>query len=236
MMKDGISIIMPAYNEAGNLERAVTSASAVCRKLHIPFEILIVNDGSSDATGDEAETIAKQFPKVRVIQRPCNIGFGYAFRLGLAEASYSYTTLFPSDNEMKKSSFEDLIRARHKADFISAYMANPLMRTMDRRIISHLFVTLCNLLFHLDLRYYTGPFICKTSLVKQAGLTSDGPTFLAELRIRLIGRGATVLEIPFLFEPRKSGVASVFRGKTIYHTGKILIDLIAEDIRGTLRK
>ena len=49
---------------------------------------------------------------------------------------YSYTTIFPSDNEMKKESLSDLIRARHRADFISAYMANPLMRTMDRRIIS----------------------------------------------------------------------------------------------------
>ncbi len=236
MMKDGVSIIMPAYNEAGNLERAVHSASSVCRKLRIPFEIIVVNDGSSDETGAVAKNLAKQLPHVRLIERPYNIGFGFAFRLGLAQARYAYTTLFPSDNEMKKESLEDLIRARTKADFISAYMANPLMRTIDRRIISHLFVTVCNLLFHLDLRYYTGPFICKTSLVKTAWLTSDGPTFLAELRIRLIGRGATALEIPFVFEPRKSGVASVFRGKTIYHTAKILIDLVSEDIRGTLRK
>ncbi|MDP1722113.1 MAG: glycosyltransferase family 2 protein [Candidatus Gottesmanbacteria bacterium] len=235
-MKAGISIIMPAYNEAGNLDRAVSSVSDVCKKLRIPYEIIIINDGSSDDTGAAAQKIAKKSPHVQVIQSPQNMGFGHAFRLGLARASFDYTTLFPSDNEMKKESLEDLIKARNKADFISAYMANPLMRTIDRRIISHLFVTVCNLLFHLDLRYYTGPFMCKTSLVKQAGLASDGNTFLAELRIRLIGRGATLLEIPFLFEPRRSGVASVFRWKTIYHTAKILVDLVSEDITGTLRK
>ncbi len=234
-MKAGISVIMPAYNEAGNLQRAVASVLDVCRKLRVPYEIIVINDGSSDTTGAVAEKLAKQSAHIRVIQSPQNHGFGYAFRLGMAKASYDYTTIFPSDNEMRKESLEDLIKARNKADFISAYMANPLMRTIDRRIISHLFVTVCNLLFHLDLRYYTGPFICKTSLVKQAGLTSDGPTFLAELRIRLIGRGATVMEIPFLFEPRKSGVASVFRWKTIYHTAKILVDLVREDLRGSLR-
>ena len=211
-MKDGVSIIMPAYNEAGNLVRAVASASAVCGKLHVPYEVIIINDGSHDDTGAVANNLAKKSSHVRVIHNPTNHGFG-AFRTGLAQAMYSYTTIFPSDNEMKKESLSDLIRARHRADFISAYMANPLMRTMDRRIISHVFVTVCNILFHLNLRYYTGPFICKTSLVKQAHLTSDGNTFLAELRVRLIGHGATVLELPFLFVPRKSGVAPYFGGK-----------------------
>ncbi|MEK7544053.1 MAG: glycosyltransferase [Patescibacteria group bacterium] len=234
-MKDGVSIIMPAYNEAGNLVRAVASASQVCKKLHVPYEVIVINDGSHDDTGHVADRIAKQSVHVRVIHSPTNHGFGYAFRVGLARTVFAFTTLFPSDNEMKKESLSDLIRARRRADFISAYMANPLMRTMDRRIISHVFVTICNILFHLSLRYYTGPFICKTSLVKQAHLTSDGNTFLAELRVRLIGRGASVLEIPFLFEPRRSGVASVFRWKTIYHTIKTVVDLLGEDLRGTLR-
>lgn len=234
-MKDGISVIMPAYNEAGNLERAVASAADVCKKIHVPYEIIVINDGSSDDTGGVADMLAKRSSHVRVIHSRENHGFGHAFRLGLARASFVYTTLFPSDNEMKEESLSDLISARQRADFISAYMANPLMRTMDRRIISHVFVTICNVLFHLDLRYYTGPFICKTSLVKQARLKSDGNTFLAELRVRLIGRGASVVEIPFVFVPRRSGTASVFRWKTIYHTIKSLAQLVMEDVTGTLR-
>lgn len=234
-MTDGVSIIMPAYNEAGNLKEAVSSASAVCQNLHVPYEVIIINDGSRDATGAVADTLMKRSTHVKVIHTQTNHGFGSAFRVGLSHARFAYTTIFPSDNEMRKESLSDLIRARTRADFISAYMANPLMRTMDRRIISHVFVTICNFLFHLNLRYYTGPFICKTALVGQAHLTSDGNTFLAELRVRLIGRGASVLEIPFLFEPRKSGVASVFRWKTMYHTVKTVVDLFGEDVRGTLR-
>ena len=74
-------------------------------------------------------------------------------------------------------------------------------------------MTVCNVLFHLNLRYYTGPFICKTSLVKQAHLTSDGNTFLAELRVRLIGHRATVLEIPFLLFPVSPESLPYFGGK-----------------------
>ena len=58
-MKDGVSIIMPAYNEAGNLVRAVASASAVCDKLHVPYEVIIINDGSHDDTGAVANNLAK---------------------------------------------------------------------------------------------------------------------------------------------------------------------------------
>lgn len=235
-MKDGVSVIMPAYNEEGNLSRAVTAAVEVCRKLRVAYEVIIVNDGSTDGTERVARVLAQHNIAVQLIHNPINHGFGHAFRAGLARATMPYTTLFPSDNEMKKESFADLVKARRRADFISAYMANPLMRTIDRRVISQLFVTICNTLFHLGLRYYTGPFICKTNLVKNARLTSDGNTFLAELRVRLIGYGASVIEIPFVFIPRRSGTASIFRWKTIFHTAKIIVDLLAEDLSGTLRK
>lgn len=227
---------MPAYNEAKNISRACASAISVCERLTVPYELIIVNDGSTDKTAQVVYSLARRYPSVRVIDCTYNRGFGYAFRRGLETSGMSHICVFPSDNEMSKESFTELVSARHSADFVSTYMANPFMRTIDRRIISHAFVTTANVLFHLNLRYYTGPFICKTDLAKGIRLTSDGFTMPAELRIRLIGAGCSYKEIPFIFSPRTHGKTSIFRIRTIYQTIKTLAVLLVDDVTGRLRR
>ena len=234
-MRNGVTIIMPTYNEAKNVTRAAESAISVCERLKVPFELIIVNDASTDETARIVKLLARKHAYIRIIDDAVNRGFGYAFRRGLAVAAMPYVCVFPSDNEMSKESFGDLVKARHRADFISTYMANPLMRTLERRIISHAFVTTANILFHLNLRYYTGPFICKTPLAKRTRLISDGFTMPAELRIRLIGAGCSYREIPFMFSPRTHGRTSIFRIRTIYQTLKTLVVLLVDDFTGRLR-
>lgn len=234
-MRNGVTIIMPAYNEARNVTRAAESAISICERLKVPFELIIVNDGSTDETARVAALLTQKHAHIRVIDCADNHGFGYAFRQGLAVAAMPHVGIFPSDNEMSKESFAHLVAARHSADFVSTYMANPLMRTLERRIISHAFVTTANVLFHLNLRYYTGPFICKTPLAQRTRLTSDGFTMPAELRIRLIGAGCSYKEIPFMFSPRTHGRTSIFRIRTIYQTLKTLVVLLVDDFTGALR-
>lgn len=232
-MLDGVSIVMPTYNEEKNVTRAWESVRSICQRLKVPFELIIVNDGSTDGTSAVLRTLKKK-NHIRIIEYGRNRGFGYAFREGLRAARFGYVAIFPSDNEMSKESFGDLVKARRQADFISTYMANPLMRTLARRIISHAFVTIANILFHLNLRYYTGPFICKTALAKRTRLTSDGFTMPAELRIRLIGAGCSYREIPFMFSPRTHGRTSIFRIRTVYQTLKTLGVLLVDDFTDRL--
>lgn len=234
-MRDGVTIVMPTYNEANNVVRAATSVKEICEKVRVPFELIIVNDGSTDETARIVKLLARKHGFIRIIDYAVNRGFGYAFRQGLAVAAMPYVGIFPSDNEMSKESLKDLLTARCSADFVSTYMANPLMRTLERRIISHAFVTTANILFHLNLRYYTGPFICKTTLAARTRLTSDGFTMPAELRIRLIGAGCSYREISFMFSPRTHGRTSIFRMRTIYQTLKTLVVLLVDDVTGRLR-
>lgn len=225
-MRDGVSVIMPAFNEEKSLPAAVRDAMTILKRAVKSYEIIIVNDGSVDKTGDVAEVLAKKYAHIRVQHNRENMGLGNGLKRGIAAARMPYATLYPSDNEMDKQSFRELILARTRADLVSAYMANPLARPFVRRVVSASFVLFMNILFGMRLRYFTGPFIAKTSLLRAAHLSSDGVTILAELRVRLARRGGSILEIPFTFRMRAHGTATLFRKKTFVQTAQTIYELL----------
>jgi len=106
-----------------------------------------------------------------------------------------------------------------------AYMANPEARSPLRRLVSSVFVAGLNMCFGLSVRYYTGPFIARTRLLRDARLVSDGVTILAELRVKLARRNVKRIEIPFTFRMRRHGRASLFRFKTITQAAATLVEL-----------
>lgn len=226
-MNNGVSVIMPAYNEEKNLSTAVRDAIAILKRTVGAYEIIIVNDGSADRTGSVAEALAKKNPQVRVFHNAQNRGLGNGLKRGISNARMLYTTLYPSDNEMDRVSFRQLLTARKSADLVSAYMANPLARPLSRRFISVVFVHFVNILFGLRLRYFTGPFIARTRLLRIAHLVSDGVTILVELRVKLLSCGASIREIPFTFRMRKHGKATLFRWKTFAQTVQTMYELLS---------
>ncbi len=227
-MKNGVSVIMPAYNEEKNLRAAVADAIAILTRAVPAYEIIIVNDGSVDKTGAVAEVLVKKDPHIRVLHNRQNKGLGNAMKRGIAAARMPYVTLYPSDNEMDTSSLRHLLAARTQADLVSSYMANPAARSISRRFISAAFVRFMNILFGLHLRYFTGPFIAKTRLLRKSHLVSDGVTILAELRVKLLARGASLIEIPFTFRMRRYGRATLFRWKTFVQTAQTLKALFGQ--------
>src|SRR6266508_1325533 len=102
-----LSVVIPAYNEAGNLERAVQEVVRAALDFD-DYEILIVNDGSSDETGQLADRLARETPRVSAIHHPDNQGFAAAYRTGLAAARMDYFTFVPGDNEIRPESVQQI--------------------------------------------------------------------------------------------------------------------------------
>ena len=90
-----ISVAVPAYNEAGNLEKAVYSAFEAAREFD-DFEILIVNDGSQDGTAEVADRLAAADPHILVFHHPENRGFAAVHRTAMAKAKMRYSHLYPA--------------------------------------------------------------------------------------------------------------------------------------------
>ncbi len=225
-MKPSLSIVIPAFNEEGNLESAVGSVLTALDGHVNSYEILIFDDGSSDATGKIADRLAALNSSIKAIHNGINRGLGYSLRRGFDLASKDYVTWCAGDNPMFQESLSEMFAKIGQADVISSYVANPEFRSAGRRILSQTYVGLFNLLFGLKLRYYNGFAIYRTDLVKKFRTSTQGFSFLAELLILLVKSGYTRLEIPTYHRLRAHGKSKAFNLRNLWDIQKTLVRLI----------
>lgn len=224
MTKHTLSIIIPAYNEEKNIEAAVKSALAAINDKISDYEILIFDDGSKDRTGEIADEIALKNPRVKVIHNKPNKGFGYNFIKGVEMAKMEYLTVAPGDNEILPESVRDIFLKIGEADIVAAYHQNPKARPLKRRILSRCYTGILNLLFGLNLKYYNGPHIVKTDLLRNNMPSTFGFAFPAEFMVKLIKwRGCSYVHIGMKVRP--TGRTTAFRFKNIISVFKTIFNL-----------
>lgn len=206
-MDKSVSIIVPAYNEEKNIPLAINDLLSAMKNYRPGFELVIIDDGSTDATGRVSNRLARNHRQIRVIHHRGNRGFAAAFRSGISHAQKSWVVLFHGDNDSSAASLRDMIDRIGQADIISAYTINTQVRPIVRRIISKLFIFLVNGLFGLSLRYYTGYFIAKRTVLKKLRLVSRELPVYVEAKVRLLAAGCSIIEMPFIHTGRKYGVS-----------------------------
>jgi len=214
-MDNGVTIVIPAFREENNIEAAIDNAVRIAQKVTQDYEIIVVDDGSPDKTGEFALLKAQKDPHIRVAVNASNEGFGYSFARGVTMASKEFVTVFPGDNDMSALSLKDLLEARGSADIVISYMQKTNKRSLFRRFVSKLFVLFMNFLFGLKLKYYNGAFICRTSLLKATPIKSTGLAALAECVVRLLKQGATWRSIYFEHVGRRYERSKAFNLKSI---------------------
>lgn len=228
MTKDSVSIIIPAYNEAENIKQAVAIASRLVRRVCQTWEILIIDDGSTDQTGAIADRLAKQYTYLRVLHHPKNEGVGAAIRNGIAMARGAYITGCPADMDWSLKTFRDLLASRNKKTIVSYYLTNMTDRQPLRQFFSLAFTGIMNRMFGLHLHYYNGYFICPSHLVKSLRLLSKGFTIMAEIKIRLMLKHVKYVELTSETKPRRFGFSKAFTMTTILKTLLFLPVLILD--------
>lgn len=210
-----VSVIIPAYKEEDNIEAAIDNVVRVLQSIGCDYEVIVVDDGSPDKTGDYARLKAETNHHVRVAVNATNEGFGFSFARGVKMATKEFVTVFPGDNDMAAQSLKDLVEARGTADLIISYMKPTNKRSMFRRFVSQCFVFMMNILFCLNLKYYNGAFICKSELLKSLPIKSTGLAALAECIIRLIKNGVSYRAIYFEHAGRRHHQSKAFSLKSI---------------------
>src|SRR5215469_10336954 len=96
-MLSGLSVFLPAHNEEGNIERVVKGFAQELPFVADTYEVIVVNDGSTDRTGEIADSLATSLPWVRVIHHAVNRGYGAAVVSGLRSAIQPYVLLCDGD-------------------------------------------------------------------------------------------------------------------------------------------
>jgi glycosyltransferase involved in cell wall biosynthesis len=214
-MNDSISVIIPAFREEGNIEAAIDNVVSVCESLTQNYEVIVIDDGSPDKTGEFARLRAEANSSVRVATNASNEGFGYSFARGVKMATKDFVTVFPGDNDMAADSLKDLLKARGSADLVISYMRKTNKRSFFRRAVSKCFVVLMNTLFGLHLKYYNGAFICRRELLQSVPIKSTGLAALAECIVRLLRKGVAWRAVDFDHVGRKHEKSKAFSFRSV---------------------
>ncbi len=204
----GLSVFLPAHNEEGNIERVVLGFRAAMPDLADDYEIIVVDDGSSDRTGALAEAMGAGDPRVKVIRHPVNRGYGGAVTSGLRAATQPYVLLCDGDGQFDPADAALLARKMPEYDAVVGRRA-ARADSLARRLNGKAWTALVRLLFGIPLSDIDCGFkLFKRELVADLELRARGAMISTELMARLAGRGARVAEVDVRHRPRLTGEQS----------------------------
>jgi glycosyltransferase involved in cell wall biosynthesis len=192
-----ISFIVTAFNEEANIGPTVETLRRVIEEISLPaHEIIIVDDGSTDATHLRIEQLMTQFPQIRCVRHPENRGLGSAVRSGIEVARHPQFMIIPGDNDMHHDFVLSLLSFRNEADLVLGAPLNKELRSISRNVISMFYQMLYMVSFGLFLNYINGPGIWPTEKARQISLRARRFAIISELNVKLLRSGCSFVEIP----------------------------------------
>jgi glycosyltransferase involved in cell wall biosynthesis len=202
---EGVAILLPCFNEIGNVPAAVAEARAAAAGAAEHYEIIIVDDGSTDRTGVVAHALAADDPRIRVLAHAHNRGYGAALRTGIDAARMPWLLLTDADLQF------DLMQLRQVTPLTSAYdlilgRRTPRRDPLYRRAYGHTWNWLVRRALELPVRDVDCAFkLARTDLLQSLELRSTGAMISPELVARSLARGARLVEVDVAHRPRVSG-------------------------------
>jgi glycosyltransferase involved in cell wall biosynthesis len=210
-----VSMFLPAFNEVKNLEGAVTDIVWAAAGVLDEYEILVVNDGSTDGTRELADRLAHENPRVRALHQPRNMGIAAAYERALDEAKLDHFSFLAGDGEIARESVRSILAAVGRADIVAPYHQNPRARQLHRRFLTWASTTLVNVLFGLRMHYYQGPCIYPVALARALPKTEGGFYFLTQMLIHALHAGYSCVEVGLTHVERTSGRSKAVSFKNI---------------------
>ncbi len=219
-----LTVLIPAYNESAGLADCVAVVAARLAALNVSAEILIVDDGSRDATprlADElaAASAAPPRPAVRVVHHTVNQGIGAAFATGVAAAASEWLILIPADLAMDPADIAVYLAASAQADIVVGNRSDLSDYSGFRRLVHFANITLLRLLFGTPLHQFQYISLYRLATLRQMDLEYTGSAFfLAEMLLKAQALGARLVEVSIAYVPRRTGRATGARWSQITAT------------------
>jgi glycosyltransferase involved in cell wall biosynthesis len=204
-----LSVVLPVYNEAENLAAVVADAGAHLQAAGIDYEIIVVDDGSTDATPSVLAQLAGQQPTMRTVVHPTNLGYGGALRSGVDAAKGRFVLLSDGDGQFKMEDLSVLWRYREKADVVLGYR-NPRNDPFSRRVAGWLYnrIFVRALLGGRFRDVNCGFKLFSREVLADMEIHSTGALISAELLTRARLAGASFVEVAVRHFPRRAGDAT----------------------------
>ena len=238
MTGDVLSIFFPMWNEELYVEKAVDAAKRICDTMVadgviVDYELLIVDDASTDRTPELADKLAADDPHVRVIHHERNRKLGGAIKTGFANARGDLILYSDADLPFDMEEVPRAIRLmrEYEIDIVSAYRFDRTGEGYTRAIYTFFYNGLIRTMFGVKARDINFAFkLCRREVFEHIRLKSEGSFIDAELVIRATRLGYDILQFGVDYFPRTRGVSTLSRPGII---ATILREMI--QLRGDLK-
>lgn len=210
LFKPSISFFCPAYNDEKSLPILIPKTVSTLKKVAAKFEIVIVEDGSSDGTAALADKEAEKYkPFVRVLHHIKNLGYGVTLKHGFQEANrYDYVFYTDGDNQYDVSELKKLVKYLSVCDVVIGFRLKRAL-TLTRLIQSYIYNWLVRALFKVKVKDINCSMkLIKRSLLEKISLSCNSCFIEAELLIKLKKKGIKFCEVGVFHYPRAWGKAS----------------------------
>jgi glycosyltransferase involved in cell wall biosynthesis len=220
-----ISVFFPCYNEQENIRRTAEKATEVLKGLGCDYEIILVNDGSKDRTGQVADELAKEDGHIRAVHHPQNKGYGAALQSGIRAAKKELTFFTDGDGQFDINEIKLLLALIEQNDIVCGYRLDrkdPMMRKLN----GWMWTRLVNLLFGMRIRDIDCAFkLFRSEVFYGMKMSSGGALISAEILARATRRGYRIAEVGVHHYPRTAGKQTGANMKVILRAFKELFAL-----------
>ena len=208
-----ISLMFPLYKDKNTVEIMIKKSSRILKKLKRKYEIIIVDDGCPEKSGELAFKISKKFSNIKIFFHKKNLGYGAALKTGLKKCKNDLIFQIDGDNEYDVNDLSRLLRASKNNDLVITYRYKKKYSTY-RMLISWVYNAILRLIFNIKFRDISaGSRLVSKKLIRSIKLKSNSPFVGAELAIKAKLAGYKVGEIGIHTSPQtfRSGTSVSYK-------------------------
>jgi glycosyltransferase involved in cell wall biosynthesis len=222
-----VSFFCPAYNDEKNLPDLIPTVVDFLTKHSEKFEIVIIEDGSPDKTGEVADVLAKKFSNIRVVHHVKNMGYTATLKEGFETAKYDYVMYTDGDNQYDVFDAAPYLSLLDSADVIAGYAIKKAVSPY-RKFQSGIYNFLIMILFFVRYKDVNCSLkIFKKHVLQNITMKSSpyGAFIDGELVLKAKKQGYKIAQFPVTHYERKSGIASGTKPPLIWSTFKDMLKL-----------
>ncbi len=215
----GLSVFFPAYNDSGTIASMVIRAVQAAEQVTPDYEVIVVDDGSTDATAQIADELASKYPRVRVVHHPGNRGYGGALQTGFRTATKDLVFYTDGDAQYDPAELVDLwTHLTPDADLVNGYKisrSDPLHRIIIGRLYHHI----VSVLFGLTVRDVDCDFrLMRRAIFERIDLQKTSGVICLEMMKKIQDAGFRIVEVPVHHYHRAFGKSQFFNIRRIVKT------------------
>ncbi len=207
------SIVIFAFNEGDSLAATIGRCVEFLSEHAKAYEMILVDDGSTDNTQEVCERLKREHPALRVLRQPKNLGIGHTLRTGYEAAQYEYVCAIPGDGQFDPSELAT-IPAFGPMEFYSFYRSNQSYN-LYRQMLSNINRWLNRLFLGLNMKDVNWVKVYRLEQLKLAAPKLTSSVIESEICWRLVKAGIRPIGLPSIYHPRLNGEAKGGRWNTV---------------------